>query len=217
MNDTDSLKGLVEIAVERHDTSVRQLAAKAHDAGFKVTYTTLHQIRSGKYKSAPGEQTVRAIAYLAGVEESVAFAAAGQPVPGPPLADELPPGADNLSPKSRKAVVDMVRVLVDLEAQTNAQHEQHPQDKPPRSMRSVATADHPGKGQKSETYPRPNDIELDIDRAGIPQLHGNEAQEHPLPPLEQLAAHPYFESEREKFDRIHGTRGEDHQNSEVDP
>ncbi|MGO2069630.1 hypothetical protein [Glutamicibacter arilaitensis] len=119
MNGTDNLKSLVEMAVARHDKSVRQLAHMAQEAGHKVTYTTLNHIRGGTYKSTPGEPTLKAIAYLAGVEDSVAFTAAGQPVPGPPLADELPPGADNLSPKSRKAIVEMVRVLVDLETSHN--------------------------------------------------------------------------------------------------
>lgn len=155
VNETDSLKGLVEAAVERYDTSIRQLAFKAHEAGFKVTYTTLHQIRSGKYKSIPGHQTLKAIAYLAGVEESVAFAAAGQPVPGPPLADELPPGADNLSPKSRKAVVEMVRVLVDLESINNDTHTilksnptQHRGDWHEAARQALAESDPTGQGQK---------------------------------------------------------------------
>lgn len=137
VNETETLKGLIEMAIERHETSARQLAFKAQEAGFKIVYTTINQIRNGIYKSKPSEVTLKAIAYLAGVEESVAFAAAGQPVPGPPLADELPPGADNLSPKSRKAVVEMVRVLVDLESSTNAQRTPESNDTPPR-LRAVA-------------------------------------------------------------------------------
>lgn len=197
VNETDSLKGLVEAAVERYDTSIRQLAFKAHEAGFKVTYTTLHQIRSGKYKSIPGHQTLKAIAYLAGVEESVAFAAAGQPVPGPPLADELPPGADNLSPKSRKAVVEMVRVLVDLESSTNAQRTPESNDTPPR-LRAVAPEGDTRPGQKTEPD------------YGITELHGDEAKNIPVPPREQLAAHPKVKTRREQLDEESGER-DDHE------
>lgn len=192
VNETDSLKGLVEAAVERYDTSIRQLAFKAHEAGFKVTYTTLHQIRSGKYKSIPGEQTLRAIAYLAGVEETVAFTAAGQPVPGPPLADELPPGADNLSPKSRKAVVDMVRVLVDLEAGNNEQRTSGPDDATPRTLRAVAPEGDSRPGQKTEPD------------YGITELHGDEARNIPVPPRERLAAHPKVRTRREQLDEEPG-------------
>ncbi|QSZ49374.1 hypothetical protein [Arthrobacter sp. D5-1] len=114
MNMNPSLRSLVETAVERHQTSVRQLSILAQKQGYRVTHTTLNQVRSGTYKSAPSEVTIKAIAWLAGVSEQVAFMAAGQPVPGPPFAEELPAGVDNLPPKARKAAIDMLRVLVDM-------------------------------------------------------------------------------------------------------
>lgn len=187
VNETETLKGLIEMAIERHQTSARQLAFKAQEAGFKIVYTTINQIRNGIYKSKPSEVTLKAIAYLAGVEESVAFAAAGQPVPGPPLADELPPGADHLSPKSRKAVVEMVRVLVDLEAGNNAQRNPESNDKPPR-LRAVAPEGDSRPGQKTEP------------EHGITELHGDEARNIPVPPREQLAAHPSVKTRREELD-----------------
>ncbi len=164
VNDTDSLKGLVEMAVRRHDASVRQLALKAQSAGQKITYTTLSQIRSETYKFTPGAPTLKAIAYLAGVDESVAFTAAGQPVPGPPLAEELPPGADNLSPKARKAILDTVRVFVDLEAENNdARKHALGTQQPNGSTDGTAGNDH-GQGQKtvpeqSELDPEPEVVE----------------------------------------------------------
>ena len=196
VNDTETLKGLIEMAIERHQTSARQLAFKAQEAGFKIVYTTINQIRNGIYKSKPSEVTLKAIAYLAGVEESVAFAAAGQPVPGPPLADELPPGADNLSPKSRKAVVEMVRVLVDLESSTNAQRTPEPNDTSPR-LRAVAPEGDTRPGQKTEPD------------YGITELHGAEARSIPVPPREQLAAHPKVKTKREQLDEETGERGID--------
>ncbi|WP_190263643.1 hypothetical protein [Glutamicibacter nicotianae] len=216
VNDTDSLKGLVETAIERHHTSARQLAFKAQDAGFKITYTTLNQIRSNTYKFTPGEATIKAIAYLAGVEESVAFAAAGQPVPGPPLADELPPGADNLSPKSRKAVVEMVRVLVDLETNNNdtqtiretgreqarGKFEQAKQER--RAVRASWTADDPdGSKQKTLDLIRKASEareEADPENFSVVELHGDEARNIPVPPREQLAAHPKVKTKREQLD-----------------
>jgi hypothetical protein len=74
------------------------------------------------YKSRPRASTIRAIAWLAGVTEDVAFKAAGQPVPGPPFADELPPGVDNLPPKARRAAIEMLRALVDLNRQASEGH-----------------------------------------------------------------------------------------------
>ena len=195
MSNTENLKGLMEMAVERHDKSVRQLAFMAQDAGHKATYTTLNQIRSGTYKYTPGEATIKAIAYLAGVEESVAFTAAGQPVPGPPLADELPPGADNLSPKSRKAVVEMVRVLVDLETGSNAQRTPDSNDTPTQ-LRAVAPTSAPDAGQKTG----PDD--------SIIEIHGAEAEKYPVPPIKQLAAHPKVKTRREQLDEQTGDHDE---------
>ena len=68
-------------------------------------------------------QPLRALAWLAGVHEDVAFTAAGKPKPGPPLADELPPGVDYLSPRSRRAAIEMLRALVAAE-QGGGEHEQ---------------------------------------------------------------------------------------------
>lgn len=114
MNRPNSLSELVEIAIRHRDTSGLGLSQLAAKKGTQLTATTINQIRQGLYKSKPREGTIRALAWLAGVSGEVAFMAAGQPVPGPPFAEELPPGVDNLPPKTRKAAIDMLRVLVDM-------------------------------------------------------------------------------------------------------
>ena len=188
MKPTNSLPELIDLAVSKHKTSVRQMSFVAQKNGYRVTATTLNQIRNGSYKSKPSQETLAAIAWLAGVDEALAFAAAGQPVPGPPLADELPPGADNLSPKSRKAVVDMVRVLVDLETGNNEQRTSDPDDATPRTLRAVAPEGDPRPRQKTEPG------------HGITELHGDEAKNIPVPPRERLAAHPKVKTRREQLD-----------------
>lgn len=120
VNQPQSLRDLVERAARRHDTSGRQLAFLAQKQGFTLAVTTVNHLKAGTYKYTPSEETIRAIAWLAGVSDEVAFTAAGQPVPGPPFADELPPGVDHLPPKARKAAIEMLRVLVDLNK--DAQH-----------------------------------------------------------------------------------------------
>lgn len=195
MNTTKTLRELVELAVTRHATSVRQLSFLAQKADFRVVSTTLNQIRNGTYKSVPTDDTIKAIAWLAGVSEAVAFMAAGQAVPGPPLADELPPGADNLSPKSRKVVLDMVRVLVDLEAGNHGTQDKPETNPPgPRTLRAVGSSGEVVQGQK------------------IP--HRDDPDFETPPPLEQLAAHPYFKTEREKFEEQYGERGEEDQTND---
>jgi hypothetical protein len=110
-----TLQDLAEIAVQRHKLSGRRLASIAQDHGFQLTSTTFNQIRSNTYKSRPITDTLRALAWLAGVHEETAFQVAGAVRPGPPFAQELPPGVDNLSPRSRRAAVEMLRALVAAE------------------------------------------------------------------------------------------------------
>lgn len=115
MNETETLGGLVRRALADRGVSGRQLAALAEKAGHRVTHTTLNHLAAGTYRYAPSPETIRAIAWAAGVSESVAFAAAGVPMPGPPFSAELPPGVDYLSQPSRRAAVEILRALVRAE------------------------------------------------------------------------------------------------------
>lgn len=148
-----SLKDLVELAVQRRDLSGLGLSQLAAKNGIKITTTTINAIRQGTYKYTPKAETLRALAWLAGVDEGVAFAAAGQPVPGPPFAEELPPGVDRLSPKSRRAAIDMLRVLVDLEANSNAPAQDDSFSKP-SAQDELAGRRGTSAGQKSRAVRR---------------------------------------------------------------
>lgn len=121
MNQPKSLRDLVELAAQYRGASGLGLSQLAAKHGLQITTTTINAIRQGTYKSTPREATVRALAWLAGVTDEVAFTAAGQPVPGPPFAEELPPGVDNLPAKARKAAIEMLRVLVDMNRAADAE------------------------------------------------------------------------------------------------
>lgn len=122
MNAT-SLRDLLQQAVdqrnaERRDASFRALqeAVEAEESarprGLSLNRTTASQIIRGTYKGEPSDGTIRAIGWLAGVGDEDAFAAAGRRSPGLPFAEELPPGVDDLSPKERRAAIEMLRTLV---------------------------------------------------------------------------------------------------------
>ena len=100
--------------MRRRRKSGRGLALLAQGEGYRVTPTTINHISAGTYKHAPKDETLRAIAWLAGVDDRVVFEAAGRDAPGPPFADELPPGVDDLSPRMRRIATDFLRVLVQL-------------------------------------------------------------------------------------------------------
>lgn len=116
VNEPQALGDLVNAAkVARGGASGRELERQARNHGYRVVHTTLNALAAGTYKSRPSTDTIRAIAWLAGVSEEVAFAAAGVPMPGPPFADELPPGVDLLTPRSRRAAIEILRALVEAE------------------------------------------------------------------------------------------------------
>ncbi|PSR63953.1 hypothetical protein C8259_08865 [Nocardia nova] len=76
MTETPTLDELVETASARHNgASGRRLADIAQKAGYEVSHATLNRIRRGTYTSTPTDQTLKAIAFLAGVDPKVAFAA----------------------------------------------------------------------------------------------------------------------------------------------
>lgn len=192
MNEPTSLQDLAEMAVERHGLSGRQLAFKAQQHGLQLTNTTFNAIRSNTYKFQASDETLRALAWLAGVHEDVAFTAAGKPKPGPPLADELPPGVDNLSLRSRRAAIEMLRALVAAE-QGGGEHDQR-----------SAPMTHAGHS------PATDDLAARRrGHAGTPDdaVHPGEDNWTAPPPLEQLAADDSPSEGRERRRRLDESEG----------
>lgn len=189
MNDNpQSISEVVELAAQRHDASGRQLAQIAQSHGFQITAATVNKLRARTNKSSPTPDTIRVIAWLAGVSEEVAFTAAGQTVPGPPLGEELPPGADNLPPKARKAVIEYMRVLIDQQEQIRELTQQ---------LESAQASERSGGGA-----PAREDA-----RAGQ-KTHAE------VPEDFDLAAHPDMPLARDRFEDEHGDAGETSQETD---
>lgn len=207
VNQPNSLSDLVELAIRHRDTSGLGLSQLAAKNGMQLTATTINQIRQGLYKSKPREGTLRALAWLAGVTDEVAFTAAGQAVPGPPFAEELPPGVDNLPAKARKAAIEMLRVLVDMNRATDAepteeQHQRREADQEDLAdwQRNRKERRNARAGQKTE--------------ANVRQLRAADHPDNniPLPDdYEQLAAHPATESSGRREHEAGRERGEESQ------
>jgi hypothetical protein len=104
-------------ATLRGTTSTHRLAKYAREAGHRISHTTIAAIRKGTYPSAPSGETLSALAFLAGVPEHVAQAAAGLPVAGVPFARQLPQDVELLRPDQRDAVLGVIRALVSVERQ----------------------------------------------------------------------------------------------------
>lgn len=134
MNAPRTLRELLVEASGHGELSTRQLEMKVDAAREKgrlssrLNRVTISNILNGSYKSRPTDDTIRAIAYLAGVTDEVAFTAAGRRAPGRPFAEDLPDGVDDLTPKEREAAVYMLRVLVQQRRELNHHEDQDTQD-----------------------------------------------------------------------------------------
>ncbi|NOQ62792.1 hypothetical protein [Mycolicibacterium fortuitum] len=120
--------------------------------GLQLNRTTVSQILSGTYKGVASDGTIRAIGWLAGVSDEVAFTAAGRRAPGPPFALELPPGIDDLSPRERAAAIEILRALIAQRQEINRYVDSADGD-------SAATSGASGKENKDEEDRSPDQSE----------------------------------------------------------
>lgn len=183
MNAPRTLRELLLEASEHGELSTRQLEMKVDSAiergllRSRLNRVTIAKIINGSYKSRPTDDTIRAIAYLAGVADEVAFTAAGRRTPGRPFAEDLPDGVDDLTPKEREAAVYMLRVLVQQRRELNHHEDQDTQDPP-----SDTPADGEARPGGAPMKPTGGDVlrtpEGEVDLAAQVDEFGDEDEEH---------------------------------------
>ncbi|ASN39023.1 hypothetical protein CGQ24_08335 [Arthrobacter sp. 7749] len=206
---TRSLRDIAQLASDRlGGVRGRALDREAKKLGLTLSYTTVDKILAGTYTSRPTRPTLDALAQLSEVEPSEVYAAAGVALPMKPLADQLPPDVDTLTSEQRRIVIDLARVFVkqnqherELQLRLGSgsnEDQDKPETNPPikRTLRAVGPSSEVVQGQKIPDRDDPAFL--------IP------------PPIEQLAAHPYFKTEHEKFEEQYGERGEENQDSTLD-
>lgn len=183
MNAPRTLRELLEEASGHGELSTRQLEMKvdaARENGrlrSRLNRATIAQILNGSYKSRPTDDTIRAIAYLAGVDDEVAFTAAGRRTPGRPFAEDLPDGVDDLTPKEREAAVYMLRVLVQQRRELNHHEDQD------QTRTAGATPAARGGGARRAPMSEPHGGSLrtsegDVDLAAQVDEFGDEDEDH---------------------------------------
>ncbi|MEQ7847766.1 hypothetical protein [Nocardioides kribbensis] len=110
---TQTLADLLRQAMDKRGVrSGRALADLTSGREHTIDRTQVNNILRGTYKHRPGDSLIKAVAWLAAVDDEVAFKAAGIPMPGPPFAAELPPGVDNLGPQERRAIITVIRAFL---------------------------------------------------------------------------------------------------------
>ena len=117
-SDDPSMPTITQLIADHITATGRSYRDLAHASGDRVKHQTFQELKTGPPKSWPkSAETIRGIAQALGVTERavvLAFARSlGVDVAGGSLfAQQLPPGVDDLSPKERKAAIEMLRVLV---------------------------------------------------------------------------------------------------------
>lgn len=124
MEQPRTLADVVRLAYTRTGiTASRRLEEYARKHGHALTHTTLNKIMAGTYPARPKEQTLRALAFLSGVPYNDVRVIAGLPSKmGRSLADQLPPDVDELEPRPRMVLIEMARVLLELQHRQDDQH-----------------------------------------------------------------------------------------------
>ncbi len=145
---------------------------RARPRGLSLNRTTISQVLKGTYKKAPEDGTIRAIGWLAGVADEVAFTAAGHQPQGLPFASELPQGIDDLTAPERRAALDMLRVLVAQRQEIN-RHEHSDDLDPAATSGASGEADEDQEARHFYTVLRYDPREPDL----ITQVPGIEARD----------------------------------------
>ncbi|WP_054820997.1 helix-turn-helix transcriptional regulator [Arthrobacter sp. JCM 19049] len=221
MNEIHPLGELLQEVMDRNGWSLRALSKRASDLGFAMSHSNFGRLKDEPVVSMKGE-TIKMLAQVLKVSESrVAEAVLGSMGVDAPAFPEQPKLKDvvrttsEFSERDQRILLSVIDAMRDESgADGHAVNQDYQGNSRRQSVRAVAPAGDAGPGQK--TGPRGYEAEDSLDQHGISQVSGPDAENIPVPPLEQLAAHPNLKSEREKWEEIHGERGEECQDLRTD-
>lgn len=209
-NENPSLRDIAQRASDIHGgIRGRALDREAKKLGLTLSYTTVDKILAGTYTSRPTRATLEALSKMAQVPLSTVYEAANMTMPMRPFAEQLPPEVDTLKADQRRIMIDLARQFV-----KQNKHEQ-------RLLAQLDEANHApstNEGQANNSNsPRLRAVAPEGDPRPGQKTGLTEAEDSVTPPpIEQLAAHFPFETEHEKFERLHGSRGEESQIDQED-
>lgn len=185
-NTTETLRGIAQLAYNRHGYGGRQIGRVAESAGFTLAYTTFDKILKGTYSSRPQAKTLEALAFLADVPLSRVYAAAGEPYTSDKFADELPPDIDQLTSDQRNSLITVARAFLKANREIEGLHNEleDQQAEPQEQGGNVTHADFAGE---------------------------DAGPEQKIPELDELAAHPPMTLSRDTEDDYFDQAGEEGQ------
>lgn len=196
VNELHPLGKLIQATQDRENWSTRDMERAAERHGYSMKHSNFSRLKIEPVVTIKASQ-IKVLAAVLGVsEQTVAMAAIASmgidlDSHAATLEDSLRQATD-LSIRDRNLVIALVSAMQNENSESNGQQEPilSSTSTPPR-LRAVAPASDAGSGQKT----------------GLTEAEDSVTP----PPIEQLAAHFPFESEHEKFERLHGSRGEENQ------
>lgn len=191
MNELHPLGRLIQAAQDREGWSTRDMEKQAERNGFSMKHSNFSRLKIEPVVAIKASQ-IQVLASVLGVsEQAVAFAAVESmgvnlDAQAATLEDSLRYTTD-LSTRDQRLILSLVTAMRDEKSGTNGRQGNLRTDVS-STARRLAPAGDSRSGQKS-----------DLDD-GVIELHGDEARSIPVPPREQLAAHPKVKTTREQLD-----------------
>lgn len=197
MNSTQTLAELIKSIQELNDWSDRDLGRRAEKMGLDITTSNFSRLKNREVVSVKGS-LIRILAQVLQVSEAkvarAAMASMGVDLPVHEVAvDDAVRNSNEFSERDRRIITSVMDAMRETQSETTHEDQDKPETNPPikRTLRAVGPSGEVVQGQKIPDRDDPAFL--------IP------------PPIEQLAAHPYFKTEHEKFEEQHGERGEENQ------
>ncbi|WP_345473697.1 hypothetical protein QMQ05_05620 [Glutamicibacter ectropisis] len=214
MNELHPLGKLIQAAQDREGWSTRDLERAAERKGHSMKHSNFSRLKIEPVIAIKASQ-IQVLASVLGVTEQAVAMAAIESMgvrldsTSASLEDSLRNTTD-LSNRDQRLILSLAAAMRDTGSGSIGQHDNpRPNNDTAPRLRAVAPTSDTRPGQKTGV---PDDLELALDEHGVQQLHGDDATSHARPE-QSLAAHHAFETERQKFERLHGERGEENQES----
>ena len=193
MNEIHPLGELIQEVMDRNEWSLRGLSSRADQLGFKMSHSNFGRLKDEPITSMKGE-TIKMLAKVLKVSEARVATATldsmGIANDGSQerlaLADFVRTSSE-VSARDQRILLSVIGAMRDDESGINGQSERDNPNPAGSPLRAVAPTGDPSPGQKTEPG------------YGITELHGDEARNIPVPPREQLAAHPKMKTRREQL------------------
>ncbi|MBM6622633.1 hypothetical protein JTF08_13540 [Micrococcaceae bacterium RIT802] len=211
MNEIHPLGSLIQEALDRNGWSLRHLSKRAADAGSPMSHTNLGRIKDEPVISIKAE-TIRMLAKILMVSESRVAQAALESMgiahsgSADPSIEDVVRTSTELSEYDQQLLTAVLAVMRSNKGEANHDDQEQPEANPSGERAAGEARRSRGviSGQKTG-----------FSFAPIVQSQTDD-QDDEVPPIETLAAHPNFKTDRDRFDESHGAAGEESQEIEGD-